>query len=194
MACNCKQRIYGAPAPPKPSNCFCVNDVLVGCNDGPAPCGDTLVINLTEYNDVSASPCEVEYILLDWDKEAFADVTLTIDGMLNITTSNVFKKSEEFCISYKVNSPCSILSDIAEVRVCMKDLCVDANCSGCETCNQCTGVCECDVEVEVTGEGGASNPIIIPEPPTQPSVNVDPQDDGVIVIGPKDNDLDIIIQ
>lgn len=140
MGCGCRSRIYG-DIPKKKSNCLCINDLRIGCNKGPSPCGGQMTIDLTEYNDVSASNCPVVYILKSYDTKAFSEVTLTDDGTLHITTSATFKKSQEFKITYKVSSPCSILSDEATVYVCMRDLCVDVYCVD-GKCDQCDGGCE----------------------------------------------------
>lgn len=148
MACNCKPRIYGQPPQPKVEDCLCINDLRVGCPDGPAPCGDTIVIDLTETNDVTASPCDVVYILKDYDKEAFASVELTSEGILTVVTSDKYVKQEEFCITYKVDSPCSLLSDQANVYICMKDLCKGNMCEN--ECDPCTGDCiPLDPEVSI---------------------------------------------
>lgn len=140
MACNCRPIIPGNP-PQTPQSCLCINDVRVGCDstNTPNPCGGTLVINLATYNDVRASPCEVVYTLRNFNTTAFTSVTLTQAGLLTIVTSSNFVKSTEFEIGYKVDSPCSILSDTATVYVCMKDLCGSKNCPG--GCDPCTSDC-----------------------------------------------------
>ena len=147
MACNCTSQTYGTPTQPKNQDCLCINDVRVNCDEGPAPCGDSMTIDLTQYNDVTASPCDVEYKLLSYDETAFASVTLTEAGSLSVTTTNLFVKHAKYEIQYKVDSPCSIMSDTATVYICMEDLC-----KGLADCDPCEG--EEDPEIGVGGDDG----------------------------------------
>lgn len=119
--------------------CLIVKDMMVGCDEGPAPCGESVQIDLTVHNDVTASPCDVVYSLWSYDSTAFKNVSVTSDGMLLFETTDNFKKHEMYKIVYKVDSPCTILSDTGEVWICMKDLCKNKNCEG--DCDQCTGDC-----------------------------------------------------
>ena len=152
MACNCGVRIINITPKCDSDKCLLIYDLRVGCNDGPAPCGGeegTLVIYLTEYNVVTASPCDVVYSLKGWDTTVFDSVVLTSAGELTVVTSSNYVKSEEFLITYKVNSPCSLLSDTGEIWVCMKNLCIDSDCEG--ECDQCTGECiPVDPEISIS--------------------------------------------
>ena len=140
MSCNCGTRTYGGAIPPAVvNNCICINDLMIDCDHGPVPCGGTKIIDLKLYNDVSISPCDVEYILLKYDTTAFSSVTLTEDGILSLTTNSIFVAHQMFEIEYKVNSPCSIYSDQATVFVCMKDVCKGKICEN--ACDPCTEEC-----------------------------------------------------
>ncbi len=147
MACNCKPKPHTPPQ--TPGECLCINDLRIGCDEGPAPCGIQRIIDLTLNNDVTASPCDVVYMLKSFDQGAFQSVTLTEEGILTVVTSNTYVKHEEFEIRYKVDSPCSLLSDEGSVYICMKDLCKSKMCSN--GCDHCTGDCKpIDPEIQIT--------------------------------------------
>lgn len=144
MGCRCK-RVSVVSQPNCLDNCLKISTLRVGCDDGPEPCGDTMEIDLTEYNNVTASPCAVVYSLKGYDQTAFSEVTLTSEGLLTFTSTTTFVKNTEFKITYRVDSPCSILSDQADVFICMKDLCKNTDCPG--YCDKCTG--DCDPEISL---------------------------------------------
>lgn len=146
MNCFCRPTVCKRPKCDN-DKCLLLSTLRVGCDKGPAPCGDTIQIDLTEFNDVTASPCEVVYSIYSYDTEMFSEVTVTPEGIMTITSSDKFVKQEEFCITYKVDSPCSLLSDTADVFVCMKDECKNKNCEG--NCDQCTGDCT-DIDPEIS--------------------------------------------
>ena len=138
MGCGCTSQIHTNPPPPPPKgDCICINDVYVGCDNGPTPCGGAMQINLALYNNVTASPCPVKYMLKSYDIAGFQSVTLTEEGLLAFTTSANFIDHKYFEIKYKVDSPCTILSDEAIVYVCMKNLCKNKICQN--GCDKCTG-------------------------------------------------------
>ena len=152
MSCFCGTKVINNHKKSVCNNdvCLIIKDMMVGCDEGPLPCGDTLQIDLTVHNDVSASPCDVVYSLYSYDKTAFENISVTPEGLLLANTTSHFEKHKMYKIVYKVDSPCTILSDTGEVWICMRDECKNKNCEG--DCNQCTRDC-IPLEPEISIEG-----------------------------------------
>lgn len=157
MACNCNNKVKTDKPQPK-LDCLCINDINIPCDEGPNPCGDIFTVDLTQYNNVEASDCDVEYSIIYFDSDFFATVNVTIDGVLTITTTDNFIKNKQGCISYKVNSPCSILSDVADILICMFDKCKNKNCDN--ECDPCDGECiPLEPEIQIGGSKNIDNEI-----------------------------------
>lgn len=149
MNCFCRPTVCKKAPKCDNDKCLILATLRVGCDLGPAPCGDTVQIDLKEYIDVTASPCGVVYSIYSYDKQAFDEVTVNEEGIVTIVTSNNYVKQEEFSITYKVDSPCSILSDTDDIFICMYDLCRGKDCPN--GCDQCTGDCiPVTPEIEIT--------------------------------------------
>ncbi len=148
MACNCGQLTPTTPTAPSPKDCLCVEDFYIPCSEGVNPCGGVLTIDLKEYNDTTASTCDVVYTLTKFEN-TLESVTLTTDGILTIT-SKVESIGQVLAeIDYHVNSPCSLLSESATVSVCVKDLCRGIQCEN--VCDPCTALCvDFQPELDIT--------------------------------------------
>ncbi len=151
MACNCSATVI-TPATTSCEGCLKLSSLRYTCTDGPAPCGDSLVVDLSEFNDVTACDCgtSAQYSIVEFDTDFFTSVTVTSAGVLTAVTSNDFTAWEEGMIKYRVNCPCNILSGTANIYVCKKDLCAGVTCDSGEICNQCDGTCiaaESDLDI-----------------------------------------------
>lgn len=158
MPCNCKPNIVSPPAQTKCEDCIQAVSLRFLCSEGPAPCGDTLELNLTDYNIHNVNSCDcgedVVYSLLEYPKDVFSSVTLSVDGLLEVTTSDVYVDMEEYTIRYKVDCPCNLLSGTGNVYVCMKDMCAGVICAENEHCDQCNGDCVDDsIDLDVVDKG-----------------------------------------
>lgn len=144
MACNCIPNIIQTPPSNNPcENCLKVVSLRYSCTDGPSPCGDSLVVDLSEYNDVTACDCgSVVYSIKSFDTEAFSSVSVTSGGILTAVTSDNFVNREEALIVYKVDCPCNILSATGNIYVCKKNLCANVLCDAGYYCDQCDGECK----------------------------------------------------
>lgn len=152
MSCFCKVTVV----PPKNpcSDCLQVNDVLVGCADGPPPCGEIPVqIDLGAINDLTACTGTPVWSIKDYDELAFTNVEITQDGIITFETTNYYKEGKDFIIRYQVDCPGSIFRAEAEIKVCMKNPCPD----GCKDCNPCTAACfyanNGEANATITSEG-----------------------------------------
>lgn len=108
------------------TNCLIVKDLRFRCDQGPDPCGDNVLVDLAQYNDVTA--CGVlgaTYSLVSFDAVGLTNVSLSAAGVLSADTTNVFSDHEEYEIVYKVNcnDPNSILSATGIVYICMRNPC-----------------------------------------------------------------------
>lgn len=149
MPCNCGNVKVVTPPPSQPcDDCLIVNSLRLACDDGPDPCGDTISINLTDYNDLSACDCGVPvYSLVSYDEDAFVTATVSSAGLLEAETAEWYEFNEYPIIRYKVDCPCSLLSASGNVYVCFKNPC-PLECH--DNCEPCTGECseeELDIEV-----------------------------------------------
>lgn len=149
MPCNCRN-ITVIPNPPAGNcdDCLIVNSLRLPCDDGPDPCGDTIEIDLSLYNDLEAcDECVPVYSLVSFDADAFTTATVSSVGLLEATTADYYAFNEYPVIRYKVDCPCSLLSASGNVYVCFKNPC-PIECH--DSCDPCTGICieeELDVEV-----------------------------------------------
>lgn len=149
MPCNCRNIQIVTPTPTSTcDDCLIVNSLRLPCDDGPDPCGDTISIDLTEYNDLSACDCgSPVYSLVSYDEDAFTTATVSSVGLLEATTADWYGFNEYPIIRYKVDCPCSLLSASGNVYVCFANPC-PIECHA--TCDPCTGECppeELDLEV-----------------------------------------------
>lgn len=159
MPCNCGNFHIVPPAPKKCDDCLVVNSLRLACDDGPDPCGDTITIDLTEYNDVTACDCGTPvYSLVSYHEEAFEDVEVTSDGQLTATTGEWYVYDDYPVIRYKVDCPCNILSASGNVYVCFKNPC-PTECYN--NCVACTGEClPEDLDVIVDGGGVIGDTVV----------------------------------
>lgn len=140
MACNCIPRIVPANPVATCKDCIIAKSLRFGCDDAPNPCGETVTVDLSNYNETSVCKnCSVTYQIESYDHKGFSSVTINNSGVLTYTTSNDFEKNKEYEIVYKVICPCSnpILSSSGKVYVCKKDLCKTAPKGA--ACNNCNG-------------------------------------------------------
>lgn len=140
MACNCIPRVVPT-TPTSCTDCIIAKSLRFGCDDAPDPCGETVVLDLSDYNVTSACKnCSVQYQIKSYDPKGFSSVSITSGGTLTYTTSDDFEKGKEYIIEYKVICPCStpILSSTGKVYVCKKDLCKTAPSKA--ACDNCTGI------------------------------------------------------
>lgn len=135
MGCKCKTTII--PKKPDCSGCLVVNDLLVGCSDGPYPCGiDLMSIDLGEKNDLTACTGTPVWTIKSYDIKGLKDVSLSQSGILQFKTKNYYK-DKDFLIIYQVDCPNSNLRAEGVIKICMKDPCTN----GCDQCNPCSGNC-----------------------------------------------------
>lgn len=139
--CHCNVTVVPPVAPC--SGCLLVNDILVGCADGPLPCGTTVQIDLAANNTLTACTGVPVWSIKYFDSIAFTNVTLDQNGILTFDTTNFYKAGKDFLIRYEVDCPNSILRGEGDVKVCFKNPCDPT----CKNCNPCTSNC-------ITGENG----------------------------------------
>lgn len=141
MACKCSPTVV-TTSQKDCEGCLKLSSLRYSCTDGPSPCGDTLIVDLSEYNDLSACDCGTPvYSIKFFDVDAFSSVSVTSNGVLTATTNSDFVKLKEHLITYKVDCPCSILSGTANIYVCKFDECVGVDCDPGQICDQCDGTC-----------------------------------------------------
>jgi len=151
MSCNCTPLVVKSRKVCE-DDCLIVKDIMYNCDDGPAPCGDSLELDLSEYNDVSASECGATYSIRRFDSEGFDSVSITPEGVLTAVSSDNYKRSDDYVIEYKVTTgSCSVLSATGFIYVCMKNPCPQ-ECGS--NCNPCTGGCMTVNNQEVKMNGG----------------------------------------
>lgn len=161
MPCKCKPIIITPPADSHCEDCLQAVSLEYLCSEGPAPCGDTLVVDLSLYNDNDAvCDCGAVYSLVEYDTNAFSSVVLTVGGELTVTTTDTYVKRERYTIVYKVDCPCNLLSKTGKVIICKEDLCAGVICAENEECDPCDGICKeggLDLDVTKTGGGGSDS-------------------------------------
>ena len=141
MSCTCIPQIVEDNTRKSCKDCLIVRNLYYSCTEAPAPCGGVINLNLADYNDLSAcDECTPVYILDGYDP-AFSSVTLSSNGVMDITLGNNFNPNETYTIYYSVDCPCSILSASATVKVCFKDICLGVDCPSNQECDKCTGTC-----------------------------------------------------
>lgn len=151
MSCFCKVTVV----PPKNpcSGCLQVNDILVGCADGPPPCGETVQIDLGAKNDLTACTGTPVWSVKYYDPLAFTNVSITQQGIITFDTTDYYKEGQDFIIRYEVDCPNSIFRAEGTIKVCMKHPCPD----GCKDCNPCTEAClyanNGEANATITSEG-----------------------------------------
>lgn len=151
MSCFCKVTVV-PPANPC-SGCLQVNDILVGCADGPSPCGQTVQIDLADKNDLSICTTTPVWSLKHYDTLAFTNVSLTQAGLLSFDTTDYYEEGKDFILRYEVDCPNSIFRAEGTIKVCMKNPCPP----GCKKCNPCTEAClgasNGETDAIITSEG-----------------------------------------
>lgn len=147
MNCFCNAVVISV-TPPCPGRCLYLSTLRIGCDDGPT-CNETVQLDLSEYNDVSAG-VNVKYKLTKESYAGFSSVTLTEAGILTFTTDGVITALEEEEISYKVYEDGGILSDTAAVYICSEDKCKGVTCPEGELCNKCTALCEEVTDIQIS--------------------------------------------
>ena len=145
--CNCNVTVVPPVSPC--SGCLQVNDILVGCSDGPLPCGTTVQIDLGAKNDLTACTGIRVWSVKYFDPKAFTNVSITQAGVITFDTLPYYKQGKDFSIIYDVDCPGSILRADGEIKVCFKNPCAPT----CKQCNPCTGNC-------ITGGNGNTNATI----------------------------------
>lgn len=140
MACPCNNPIIVTPKP-SCKDCIIAKTVRYTCDDSPNPCGEEVTIDLSDINniDICTNNCGATYSIKKYDEEGFDEVSITSNGVLTYTTSDVFEKQKEYEITYKIQCGCGSpqLSTTAKVIVCRKDLCKNAPKGA--ACNHCNG-------------------------------------------------------
>lgn len=151
MPCNCRNIKVVTPTPSSScDDCLIVNSLRLPCDDGPDPCGDTISIDLTTYNDLTACDCgdDPVYSLVDYDEAAFASATVSAEGLLEAETDEWYEFNEYPIIRYKVDCPCNLLSATGNVYVCFKNPC-SQDCY--DSCEPCSGDCpELPLDIEIS--------------------------------------------
>lgn len=146
--CHCNVTVVPPVAPC--SGCLLVNDILIGCADGPLPCGTTVQVDLAANNTLTACTGIPVWSIKYFDPIAFTNVSITQAGIITFDTTNIYKAGKEFLIIYQVDCPGSLLRAEGDIKVCFKNPCTSPTC---KNCNPCTGNC-------ITGENGDTNATI----------------------------------
>lgn len=140
MLCGCVPIIVDPPQ--NCTNCLIVRDLRFPCYQGPLPCGGvngTIVVDLSQYNDVTACTGVINYTLQYFDPVGLMNVSLSAAGVLSAETTSTFTPYAEYEIRYKVTCSNSILSAEGSVYVCMQNSC--PVCPPGEYCDPCTASC-----------------------------------------------------
>jgi len=150
--CDCRPVIIDPPRK-KCDNCLQAANILLGCADGPEPCGQHVTLDLTEYNDTSVCNTSVLWKVKRYNVLAFENVTISSSGILDFDTKSYYRHREEFEIVYEIDCQGSLFRSEGIVKVCMKNPCSN----GCKDCNPCTSDClgtdNADINATITGDG-----------------------------------------
>ena len=127
-------------------DCLKIYSIRIPCDTGPIPGGGedgTVVIDLSEYNDITAcGEGGGTYILFSWDEDFFDSVDVTDEGIVTLVTSSSFDSRVESEVEIRFSCSDTNLSGFGSIFVCKKDLCAGVTCPEGQTCNQLTGECE----------------------------------------------------
>lgn len=151
MSCYCQPKIVSIiPKDPCPGKCLRLTTIRIGCDDGPE-CGETLVIDLEEFNDTSKGE-NVKYTLTETSYEGFDSVTLTEGGILTFVMDDTIIPDLEEEISYRVYEDGGLLSNTGYVLVCSRDECKwrTTDCLEGQECDSCSGDCYDLVDLEIS--------------------------------------------
>ena len=152
--------------PTCPEDCTCLqlcNIIINGLSDDAVgPCGQTGTKDIADTNVFAHDFCAcgsdpVSWHVVSYDKDIFANASITTAGVLSWITMGEDVAGEYGCVIVK--ACCGNLSALATVQIGVKDLCLGCNgCEPCESCNACTGDCDnAEVNVAVTGINSESN-------------------------------------
>lgn len=149
MSCYCKPKVtYIPPVETCEGKCLRLATLRIGCDDGPT-CGETVSVDLEEYNDTSQG-VNVKYKLTKLTYAGFTSVTLTEQGLLVFTTDDEITADVEEEISYKVYEDGGLLSATGYVYICSEDKCKGVTCPEGELCNKCTALCEEVTDIQIS--------------------------------------------
>lgn len=149
--CFCIAQVVSVP--PSCGNCLRPATYRFGGADSILPCGGEIEINLAEDSITTASPCNVVYSLVSYDTTAFAEVVVEADGTMTVTSADIFERGKEYLITYKIDSPCSILSAVGEVYISFKDPCAGQIYTSDKYCNECGEIVDKVSDMEILKEG-----------------------------------------
>lgn len=149
MACFCSPTIISITPPCKNGRCLRLATLRIGCDDGPS-CGETVQIDLSQYNDVTDG-VNVKYVLTQPSYAGFTSVTLTEAGILTFVTDDEITPNLEEQIEYKAYESAGILSATASVYVCSRDECKFVSYDKVnQTCDSCDGTIQDIVDISIT--------------------------------------------
>ena len=138
------------------SDCVIAPSLVTDCTTSTAPCGASGSVDLTTYNeyggcvDTAGDPCTLTYTVQSFDSTALVNVAIDANGLLTWDTTNDAVGGEFADVQYIVQCDCNMLSALAIVSICIRNLCPQNLCDTDEVCDPCTGTCSPFVDVEVT--------------------------------------------
>lgn len=157
--CACISQCNPSDPPSVTSNCECLNlpYITVFPDDGVGPCNKTGTISFTDCFDFCACENEVATItVLDISPAGAVTVnSINTAGMNYTTVDSVVDAYDKVEVTIKATCVDAddeevTIGDHTIITIWIKDDCKGVLCGAGETCNQCTGLCEDDINLTVS--------------------------------------------
>lgn len=145
MSC-CKAQTISPPC--TTANCIKAGTHIVHPKDGVAPCGEEGTIDLAALNITNRTTCgeDLIYGLAEWDHAGFEIATLSGTTITYVTSEGAVP-GMLYKIRFTVRCAIKGLSDIGDIFVGIKDICVNLQCGPGEVCHKCRGCEEAGLDV-----------------------------------------------
>lgn len=145
MACNCGTVLSIGGSSTSNTGCICFRDYTNLCEDGPAPCGDTLDLDISDRVSNSINTSDTNFSVHSFDQTAFASVTVSAEGVISMETTADAVEGKRYTITLKVTTTGGDGNEYAvfgDVFICIEKTCNGVDCPEGQECNPCTGLCE----------------------------------------------------
>lgn len=161
--CLCNPSIPNDPPCPEDCNCLHLCSITINAysDEAVGPCAAVGSIDVSDEqygHDLCACGDDPGYWSIeDYDKDIFINVTTTTAGVLTWTTKGPESLDKQYgAITMKFC--CGRLAAYMCVIIGVKDLCKCPDCSACQECDPCTGLClDGDINMKITSTANSSN-------------------------------------
>lgn len=154
--CQCSPSEVVIP-PCSSGNCLKVPNITINPLTSVLPCGGTFNIDIGQYSDFSVCDGTIEWSVVSFDATVFENVAISSAGVLTGSTAGGAVayindlEAEEIIIIIQAACLGSLLAVQREIKIPIKDACLNKNCAPGFTCNPCTGGCiEGDIDLILT--------------------------------------------